>query len=231
VDCDLLTLREWDKLLDGERSLLYNARNTVCFKNIQGLSPAAQKKLQGHVTCTAPLKTNRLIFTCASGLPGEGLALLEFLRYELCCLTLDLPSLVERKEDIPDLVNLYLQDFALSAATCAVAVNPDAMALLKNHHWEHNVGQLRQVVRQLAAASQTPFIGAEDVAKALSLDGGPLPSREGCNFDPTLDEIVKDIIRSVLKEENFNQSKAARRLGISRTTLWRKLGGARAGPS
>lgn len=101
---------------------------------------------------------------------------------------------------------------------------PEALCMLENHHWEFGIAQFQTVLKQLAIQSNGQFITAETVREILS-DLGPsggAPKKEtALNLHQPLNDINRDIINLVLKEEDMNQTKAAKRLGIS--TLWNKL--------
>lgn len=136
---------------------------------------------------------------------------------------IQLPSLADRLEDIDYLVRQFLTEFHQILGTRPIKVRDDAMQQLKSYKWPGNLNELKAYVKKLAifekeyviekeTLDQVPFTTAFQQADQLSLDK-----------NDTLKEIEKKIIEQVLSEENFNQTKAANRLGINRATLWRKL--------
>jgi DNA-binding NtrC family response regulator len=111
------------------------------------------------------------------------------------------------------------------------------MRLMMEYRWEYNLDQLKRVLTELVVLSDSPYISAEEVQRALTVES-ELTGEGGQDFDPqrrtldlgkSLETITEDIVRIVLNQENMNQSKAARRLGISRSTLWRMLSKKQAG--
>ncbi|MGH2318627.1 PrpR N-terminal domain-containing protein [Planococcus sp. SE5232] len=138
-------------------------------------------------------------------------------------LKIQLPSLVNRQEDIEYLVRQFLTEFHQTLGTRPIKVRDDAMQELKRYNWPGNLNELKAYVKKLAilekdyviekeTLDQVPFTADFQQGNPLSLDK-----------NDTLKEIEKKIIEQVLREEDFNQTKAANRLGINRATLWRKL--------
>ncbi|WP_298825290.1 sigma-54-dependent transcriptional regulator [uncultured Planococcus sp.] len=138
-------------------------------------------------------------------------------------LKIQLPPLVNRQEDIEYLVRQFLTEFHQTLGTRPIKVRDDAMQELKSYNWPGNLNELKAYVKKLAilekdyviekeTLDQVPFTAEFQQGNPLSLDK-----------NDTLKEIEKKIIEQVLREEDFNQTKAANRLGINRATLWRKL--------
>ena len=103
------------------------------------------------------------------------------------------------------------------------------VALLEQQHWNTNLSQLKTFIQQLVLTAQGAQITLKE-AQTLLLNDNTIPPEEteylnysGIDITKPLEEIERDIIQHVLMEENMNQSAAARRLGISRNTIWRKL--------
>jgi len=100
-------------------------------------------------------------------------------------------------------------------------------SLLRIYHLPRNLLQFRRVIRQIIILSQTPYIPKEIVQNVL--DGEPHMNNQvsasvSIAFaEQTLAEMNADIIRNVLEKYDGNQTKAAKSLGISRTTLWRMI--------
>ena len=104
------------------------------------------------------------------------------------------------------------------------------MALLQSFQWPHNYTQFRRVLGDLAVTAPRQVITAESVRELLRKErhmGVFSPHAENANapldLNRTLDEIDQDVAQRVVEETGGNQTAAAKRLGISRTTLWRLL--------
>jgi transcriptional regulator, propionate catabolism operon regulatory protein len=138
----------------------------------------------------------------------------------------NLPDLNERKEDIAFLVRQFLTEFHQSLGTQPIKVRDDAMKELEKIQWIGNLNELKAYVKKLA------LIEKDYVIEKSTLQQVPVVSRvrheEGSvviGKEDTLKTIEQKVIEQVLTEEEFNQTKAAKRLGINRATLWRKLKG------
>ncbi|WP_107934904.1 PrpR N-terminal domain-containing protein [Ureibacillus chungkukjangi] len=132
----------------------------------------------------------------------------------------ELPPLNERKEDIEGFVQYFLSSFHEKYGTVAVKIKDESLSLLKETTYPFNIDDLRFVMKQIALKENYIVIQHETVENVLNVEKLAL---KALSFKGTLKDIEKEIIELVLKEENFNQSKTAERLGINRATLWRKL--------
>ena len=106
-----------------------------------------------------------------------------------------------------------------------VGLEPEAVSLLKDYSWPGNYNQFKRIMTELFAITDTSYIKAASVSRLLLREQPAASTGGGIPFDlnRTLEEINLDIVRRVLAEEKGNQSQAAKRLGISRTTLWRMM--------
>jgi transcriptional regulator with PAS, ATPase and Fis domain len=144
----------------------------------------------------------------------------EDLFYRLNVIPVTLPPLRERKEDIPLLVEHFL-DRLEAEMKKRVKVSPEAMASLLAHDWPGNVRELRNVLERGAVVTQG------DVIKPADLGLAPAPARAPGSNAPgepaSLDEVEKRHISDVLSHTAGNVSHAARLLGIDRVTLYNKI--------
>jgi len=147
----------------------------------------------------------------------------EDLYYRLNVVPIDIAPLRQRKEDIPDLVNLFISRFAGDSGKQVKSISPDAMQILVNYHWPGNVRELQNIIERACALAKGTVIGPEDIhldvrpAKAASGASGFLP--EGM----TLEHWEDEMIREALRRANGNKSQAARLLGLSRNALRYRL--------
>jgi transcriptional regulator with PAS, ATPase and Fis domain len=150
------------------------------------------------------------------------------LYYRLAVLSLSVPSLRERKSDIPQLVHFFLAKHGHMNRDVR-AIEAAAMQHLEQYDWPGNVRELEHVVQQLLILSDREIITGEVVADTLRELVSQRQSEEFCaeedrsNNDQRLAAIEAHVIATVLAEENFNKTRAAKRLGIDRSTLRRKL--------
>src|SRR3989475_7956150 len=87
----------------------------------------------------------------------------EDLYYRLNVVPIDIPPLREHKEDIPELVNLFLSRLANDSEKKITAVTPDALKILVNHYWPGNVRELENIIERACALAAGPFIGPGDI--------------------------------------------------------------------
>ena len=149
----------------------------------------------------------------------------EDLYYRLSVVTVHLPSLEDRREDIPLLVRHFLASFN-ERNSLQITVNEGAMSLLTCMSWPGNVRELENLIERAAILSATGQITAEDVARASS--AGALSSAlppivaKVEETDTTLKGAERQQIVRALREAAGNRSLAARTLGIERKTLYKK---------
>jgi DNA-binding NtrC family response regulator len=150
----------------------------------------------------------------------------EDLVYRLNVVSISLPTLLERKEDIPLLVDYFLKRKSKSKPK---RVSPEAMAILMRYNWPGNVRELEHVIEGAAVLSLDDVIGANDLWINPSLAAGQLspdlPSMfsEAPDSYKSLDEMEKVHIEKVLKFHQWNRAKTAQTLGITPKTLYLKI--------
>ncbi|WP_428624372.1 sigma-54 interaction domain-containing protein [Sedimenticola sp.] len=144
------------------------------------------------------------------------------LYYRLNVLTIDIPPLNQRVEDIPLLVDFFLQQPLGNAPH--PTITEDAMQQLMAHHWPGNVRELKNVVERLRVHCEQE-IGAAHITTML--DGYPIDSTEtaASSFSHVmpLAQLEKQYVEWVLEQCKGNVSKASKALAVSRTTIYRIL--------
>jgi transcriptional regulator with PAS, ATPase and Fis domain len=226
IDCGFVTEKKWSWLVENEYSPFQEEKFTIYIKNTDLLSESLGARLIQYFEDTGIRERNRMIFSYViqHGAEAGKNPFSARLQNVLSCLVIKLSPLRQRPEDIPSLCSLYINEINVASGKSVVGLTPEATALMQDYHWEKNLDQLRRVLWQLVTLGDSPYISADEVAEALAAEGGPAPAGHSLNLNRTLDEITKDIAWAVLQEEGMNRSQAARRLGISRSTLWRMLG-------
>ena len=230
INCSLLNDKSWAFLLEHHNSPLADQGNTLYFASIDALSQERRQQLLAVLSEMDVCRRNRVIFSCVCQ-PGEYTSAVGSLFMDkLCCLSLYLPPLRQMAERIPTLVNLSLSHLNADMPRQILGAEPEALTLLQNFQWPHNYTQFRRVIGELAVTASGPFITVENVRQALRKErhvGAFSPHAENAavplNLNRTLNEISQDVALRVMEETDGNQTAAAKRLGISRTTLWRLL--------
>jgi DNA-binding NtrC family response regulator len=138
--------------------------------------------------------------------------------YRLNVITIQLPPLRERKEDIPLLADTVLERLAVEMNKDVDGLSSEALALLVTHSWPGNIRELRNVLERGLVVSKGPLIQAADLGLTLS------PTREVKPVHPaSLAEVEKEHIAMVIQQSAGNISQAARILDIDRVTLYNKI--------
>jgi DNA-binding NtrC family response regulator len=141
----------------------------------------------------------------------------EDLYYRLNVVTIELPPLRDRPEDIPELVEHFLATRQIGPVP--FRVHPEALTALRRHHWPGNVRELANVVERAQILAEEHLINLDDLPENLAR---PSPGASG--GDPRhLEEVERRHVLEVLQQEKGNKVHAARVLGISRRSLYRLI--------
>jgi DNA-binding NtrC family response regulator len=140
----------------------------------------------------------------------------EDLYYRLAVISLAIPALRERREDIPPLVYHFIRQFNAEAGYAVEGVRQDALELLADHAWPGNVRQLENVIERAVILRKAGLVQPSDLPPEMDSTAAGDSSR-------SLDELERQHILQLLEECGGNRSRVARILGISRRTVYRKL--------
>ncbi len=146
----------------------------------------------------------------------------EDLLYRLNTVTIHVPPLRDRTEDIPELVDHFLRKFSGPATSGKRRISDDALAALRGYPWPGNVRELAHVIERAVALSRSSRIDAEDLPSVVR-HGGERRAEPGPSTLQTLEEVERAHILSVLKSVGGVRRRAAAILGIDRKTLYRRL--------
>ncbi|MBM4351327.1 MAG: sigma-54-dependent Fis family transcriptional regulator [Deltaproteobacteria bacterium] len=147
----------------------------------------------------------------------------EDLYYRLKVIDIDMPALRERREDIPILVQHFIQKFSKELKKAVSTVSGDALKILLNYPWPGNVRELENILQRAISLSRHEVISPEDLPASIIQKADEKLFEKAMEEKFTLDQLEKEYIRRVLVETGGNKSKAAERLGLDRKTLYRKL--------
>jgi transcriptional regulator with PAS, ATPase and Fis domain len=152
----------------------------------------------------------------------------EDLYYRLNVVTISIPPLRERKEDIPELIKDFLLEFSKKNNKDNLYITPEAMKVLTEYHWKGNIRELKNTIERLVILSQNNEIGAKDIPIEI-IDSTNVSSfidldRESpFDFKEAVEEFEKNIIINALEKTKGNKVQAAELLNIKRSTLYYKL--------
>ena len=147
----------------------------------------------------------------------------EDLYYRLNVVPIEIAPLRERKEDIPDLVQLFVSRFDAESGRDFEGVTPRAMQVLVGHYWPGNVRELHNVIERGCALAKGNLLDVDDIHLDVR---SSKPANEGPQFLPdgmTLEDYENDLVRQALRRAHGNKSQAARLLGLTRNALRYRL--------
>jgi len=144
----------------------------------------------------------------------------EDLYYRLNVIPINLPPLRNRRNDIPLQARYFVQRFAAEQGKDIAEISSDAMRLLLNYPWPGNVRELENCIEHAVVLARGKHIEAPDLPDVLHEASG---QDEISDTPATIMENEVKLLKEVLDDCNWNKMEAARRLGISRNTLYRKL--------
>ncbi|MGA9811757.1 MAG: sigma-54 dependent transcriptional regulator [Terriglobales bacterium] len=146
--------------------------------------------------------------------------------YRLNVITVDLPPLRQRREDIPMLVDFFLSRYSEENERPRRRMTPEGLRPLLSYSWPGNVRELENVIERAVVLSSTPDVGPELLPDQIVGRGTPVPLMEH-RGDASLFDIVEDcerhIILDMLEKCNWNQTEAAERFHVPLSTLNQKI--------
>jgi DNA-binding NtrC family response regulator len=147
------------------------------------------------------------------------------LYYRLVVFPIELPPLRDRLEDVPLLVDHFLDKHARDAGTRIRSVDEKAMAALAAHGWPGNVRELENVIHRSLVVAEGPDLVLDDLPPGLVSSSGRNDgsSAVAVGGDMSLEQLERLAIERALQSHDGNLSDVARQLGIGRSTLYRKL--------
>ncbi len=162
----------------------------------------------------------------------------EDLYYRLNVFTIQLPTLRERSEDLPSLIEHFLRQLAPSAGKSVIGMEADCLELLRSQHWPGNVRQLRNVIERAIIVTRGPMISLADLPEEIKpgIAGEVTPRiqsevKPGNGVHPILDvrvgmslnAVKRELLVQTLKSTGGNKAKTAEILGVSLKTLYNHL--------
>ena len=148
----------------------------------------------------------------------------EDLYYRLNVIEIKIPSLRERKEDIPLLANHFLRRFSEDNKKAIKGVDSKAMGILMQYPWPGNARELRNMIERAVVLCQGDVITPADFPEKLRREeSAPLGQGETSSLKLSLSEYEKNLILNIYHSQNNNKEETAKVLGVDLATLYRKL--------
>jgi two-component system response regulator HydG len=209
-------------------------KGTLFMDEIGDMPKAMQAKLlrvleNGEVVrlgSNDPIKVDVRLISATNRELSEMVASKEFredLYYRIQGVTIHLPPLRERREDIPLLTYFFLQRAAEKADKPIKGITPQAQQLLMGYSWPGNVRQLRNVVDRMVILSNQEELGPESLPSEIRPSSGHAPGFDMNVGGVPLNQLEREAIRNTLKMTSGNREQAAKILGIGERTLYRKI--------
>jgi len=195
---------------------------TVQIKLLRFLGERTFERVGSNKTLTADV---RLIAATNKDLAEQVKkgAFREDLYFRLNVVAIRLPPLRERVADIPKLAQAFLQEFSQEINKALKGFTPDAMDLMLRYSWPGNVRELRTAVEHAVVLCRGERLGARDLPPALRQPAAQRESPAIGASSLAVEEAEKELIIRALKQSDGSRTLAAKKLDISRRTLYRKL--------
>jgi len=197
--------------------------SNVQVKILRALDPGVFERVGGNQSIRADVRLIAATNRDLASLVREG-KFREDLYYRLNVVQIRLPSLRERKEDIPVLANAFLKEICERDGKAFRPLSPDAIDCLLQYDWPGNVRELKGAIDSATTLSTGQQIAARDLPLAVRGRAEMLLPREAAAQDQVnLHDNERRLIMRALDECGGNRTEAAKKLGISRRTLHRRL--------
>ena len=206
---------------------------TIFLDEVGDMSPSLQVKLlrvlqereYEPLGSTSPRKTDVRIIAATnkdlSTLVSEG-KFRDDLYYRLNVVKIDLPPLFERREDIPLLIDAFIQKFNVKMGKQIMGVSDQALRLLLKHNFPGNVRELENIIEHAFVLCSGNRINVDCLPRELTMKQEETGSFVAIHEEHPFEKAEAEIVKKTLEKHRGNRIKTAQELGISRATLWRK---------
>ncbi|PYM15836.1 MAG: sigma-54-dependent Fis family transcriptional regulator [Candidatus Rokuibacteriota bacterium] len=147
------------------------------------------------------------------------------LYYRLNVVPIEVPPLRDRADDVPLLAEHFVRRYSREFGKPVLGIAPEALAVMRDYSWPGNVRELQNIIERLVNIVEGPIIGVNDLPLDLLLPDHrtKLRDAEALPLKRASDEFERQIVLRVMERVGWNQSEAARILGVHRNSLKRKL--------
>lgn len=225
VDISLFTLNTLHRFIEDSHSPLYLEKSIFLFKGLADASSMIFDAWKNELAAIKFSTSSYFSFLLEGARSEELLQRQHKILEDFNALPLILPPLKQNKDIILNYALLLIQHDNHLHDHHIVGLEPEAISLLCQYDWPWNLTQLKRVITEAIRATTTPWISVHTIRTLLKNEAEAYApsSQDPLDLQKPLDGIIYDIAQKVLQEENYNQTRAAKRLHISRTTLWRIL--------
>jgi DNA-binding NtrC family response regulator len=202
-----------DEIGDLEASSQVKLLRVLQDRTYEVLGSSRSKTVDVRVVCATNKNLQDMV---ATGLFREDLL------YRINLISIHLPALRERKEDIPLLVNFFIDNLREIYNRPLLKVNPAAMRWLKNLPLPGNIRQLKNLIERSVLISRRDELNVEDFQSQINLAPKEQQNLPGVGM-MTLDQVEAEMVKQAMKYHNNRITRAAASLGITRNALYRRL--------
>ena len=206
---------------------------TIFLDEVGDMSPSLQVKLlrvlqekeYEPLGATSPRKTDVRIIAATNKDLSRLVSEEKFrddLFYRLNVVKIELPGLSQRKEDIPLLINAFIQKFNVRMGKQISGISDEALRLLLRYDYPGNVRELENIIEHAFILCKGDQIDMDCLPKELTGTPSEMDTSLSLKEESLLGKAEAEVIKKTLKKYNGNRIKTAQELGIDRTTLWRK---------
>ena len=229
IDCAAVGAKGWAKLMGQSGLLAFRAGSTLLFDRLLDMPDRDLESLVDFLRAADLARQLRLVFAITTGIyPQREETVIRLLSEQLYCVCMRLPPLRERADSMASVLDNCLTSVCADMGIKPPVLDAAAREQLLRYDWPRNYPQLYRVLTQLVADSRDGVISAEQAAAVLREEKAKVvlrPRNRGdIDLSGTLEDIDYRVVMQILAEEGMNRSRTAKRLGISRATLWRILG-------
>ncbi|MBR1758176.1 MAG: PrpR N-terminal domain-containing protein [Lachnospiraceae bacterium] len=235
IDCAALDVTGWQFLMTNDHSPLSESDCTVLIKNLAALDETKRMGFLNYIQANLFCKRNRVLFVHTRTDDPALITYISQLAQKTYCQVFEVPPLRDRLAKLDTYLSVYLNRKNQAKGTQVIEIEPEARLAFRAYHWPYNYKQLERVLDRLYDSSVNGRITLqatetilqeekilEDTGKTALTSPGST-GKPSIDLSGSLEEITRNIVMQVLDECGGNQRAAARRLKISRTTLWRML--------
>lgn len=227
IECDQMNERNWTTFLESSDSPLTMKDHTICINSLSKLNDSKLERLKNFINESNLTSRIKIIF-CYETIPNTPIppSIRSFIN-DIGALTKNILPLRERKNELLPLAHIYTNSFDEIYCKEVIGLSPEAEATFLSYQWPGNLTQFKRVMAELVLNTSACYISEENVLKALDKEKAHMTSASTLSsvidINKPMAEIEKDIAKAIVIKCNGNKTKAAEKLGITRTTLWRLL--------
>ena len=228
-DCNRLSVSDLQTLFHSSESPLFRKGHVFFFHNFQSLTEDGQKQILDFLQDASILMGNQIIFSVQAEPASDAYmpTAAQKILHILPSMIVNLPPLRKQIHNIPKFITLYLNALATHNAHPLAGIEPEGLSYLQSFSWNGNHHQLCRVLDTLSQITTSSYIRTKDVTELLGNEElaqkNPPETNFSIDLTQSLDDIVKDVIQTILNQDGMNRTKAAKQLGICRATLWKYL--------